>query len=203
MAAMETPSIIPNANQERLLDEISSFLRTVENLTPGKVLEDHLNHSYGPGTHYYDTFGSLVKQGLAEGWVANIEVQGRKYRRSRLCGPSERTSWFSVTTVFMDPSSTETQGEHEREKVLLGQYHKHPYGEINCVIPIDEGAELRGLAGWMGKGWPLLPSADDDEKRGSHHYPEARRGALVALFFLPAGRISYDAKPEDAKPDFV
>lgn len=39
------------------------------------------------------------------------------------------------------------------EEDFKGQYHAHPYGEINCVVPIDEGAELRGLNGWMGKGW--------------------------------------------------
>ncbi|WP_433299243.1 DUF4863 family protein [Pseudonocardia sp. CA-142604] len=27
---------------------------------------------------------------------------------------------------------------------------------------------------------------------GSHHYPEAEAGALIALYCLPAGRISYD-----------
>lgn len=26
-----------------------------------------------------------------------------------------------------------------------GQYHKHPYGEINCVVPIDPTFELEGL----------------------------------------------------------
>jgi hypothetical protein len=30
---------------------------------------------------------------------------------------------------------------------------------------------------------------------GSHHFPEAKGGAVIALFFLPAGRIAYDIKP--------
>jgi hypothetical protein len=37
----------------------------------------------------------------------------------------------------------------------------------------------------------------------SHHYPTVRGGPLVALFFLPAGRISYEAKPDDEQPHCV
>jgi len=72
--------------------------------------------------------------------------------------------------------------------VLRGQFHGHPYGEVNLVVPLDKGAELRGLQGWQGPGW----TAPDP---GSQHYPEVKGGALIALFYLPAGRISYDFKP--------
>jgi hypothetical protein len=34
----------------------------------------------------------------------------------------------------------------------------------------------------------------------SKSYPQVRGGALVALFFLPAGRISYGAIPGDPQP---
>nr|WP_244470378.1 DUF4863 family protein [Microvirga vignae] len=30
---------------------------------------------------------------------------------------------------------------------------------------------------------------------GCRHYPEVRGGAVIALFYLPAGRISYDFTP--------
>ena len=33
---------------------------------------------------------------------------------------------------------------------------------------------------------------------GSHHYPETKGGAIIALFFLPAGRIAYNIKAPDA-----
>jgi hypothetical protein len=48
-------------------------------------------------------------------------------------------------------------------------------------------AQLKGLQGWQGPGW----TAPDP---GSRHYPEVRGGAVIALFYLPAGRISYDFK---------
>ena len=87
-------------------------------------------------------------------------------------------------------SKDDTQGSDE---VYSGQYHQHPYGEINCVIPIDASAELKGMQGWQGAGW-TSPGA------GTHHYPQVRGGALVALFFLPAGRISYAVKPGMPQP---
>jgi hypothetical protein len=75
----------------------------------------------------------------------------------------------------------------------LCRSHQHPYGEINCVIQLTPGAELKGMSGWQGEGW-TSPGP------GTHHYPQVRKGALVALFFLPAGRISYAATPDMKQP---
>jgi len=74
-----------------------------------------------------------------------------------------------------------------------GQYHAHPYGEINCVVQLENSAELKGMQGWQGAGW-TSPGP------GTHHYPQVRGGALVALFFLPAGRIAYDKDPTHPQP---
>jgi hypothetical protein len=38
----------------------------------------------------------------------------------------------------------------ESQEEFSGQYHSHPYGEINCVVQIDENAELKGMQGWQG-----------------------------------------------------
>jgi len=109
---------------------------------------------------------------------------------------------MSITTVFFDS-----------KEVYAGQYHKvniaelnssdqitngvqHPYGEINCVVPIDDTFELEGLPvgeNWQGAGWTSLGP-------GTHHYPRSRGGRGVALFFLPSGRIAYDAKPGEPQP---
>lgn len=67
------------------------------------------------------------------------------------------------------------------EDVSSGQHHAHPYVEINCVMQIDKTAELKGMQGWQDAGWT---------SPGTHHYLLVRRGVLVALFFLPAGRSS-------------
>lgn len=114
--------------------------------------------------------------------MAETEIAGRDYRRGKIALPSAETRYFSITTVYMRSA-----------EAFRGQYHKHPYGEINCVVQIDPTAELRGMHGWQGAGW-TSPGP------GTHHYPEVRGGALVALFFLPAGRISYDAQPGMPQP---
>jgi len=53
----------------------------------------------------------------------------------------------------------------QSEEEYSGQYHKHPYGEINCVVQIDKTAELKGMQGWQGAGW-TSPGP------GTHHYPQ-------------------------------
>ncbi|KAJ7221289.1 p-hydroxylaminobenzoate lyase [Mycena pura] len=143
---------------------------------PGEQSEPQL----WAGTPYYEDFAALIRAGIAEGWVAQTEIDGRS---------SAATRFFSITTVYMDGNAS----PGAEDDVLRGQYwHAHPYGEITCVITLDK-AELRGMHGWQGAGW-TSPAA------GTHHFPETRGGALVALFFLPAGRISYNARPEMPQP---
>ena len=167
--------------------------------TPGRDLEEYLNTNHGPGNGIYDDLCSLTRQGLSEGWVANIEVDGKKYRRSKVSLPCEENKFFSITTVFVALRFTHSSIAKllyrymSSDSPYRGQYHSHPYGEINCVVQIDESAELKGMSGWQGAGW-TSPGA------GTHHYPEVRGGALIALFFLPAGRISYAKSPGDRQP---
>lgn len=114
--------------------------------------------------------------------MATTELDGQKYRRGKIALPSAESRYFSITTVYMD-----SQEEYS------GQYHAHPYGEFNCVVQVDPTAELMGMQGWQAAGW-TSPGP------GTHHYPQVRGGALVALFFLPAGRISYNAIPGMPQP---
>ncbi|KAM3541672.1 hypothetical protein BM221_007549 [Beauveria bassiana] len=178
-------------NCQKLIQRVADFLSEIENLTPGRDLEERLNHEYGPGNEFYDDFARIIRAGLEndEGWVATDEVQGANYRRTRISSPTEATRFCSITTVYMNPSTC-------NEEVLRGQYHLHPYGEINCVLPMAEDAQLKGMNGWQGAGW-TSPGP------GTHHYPEARGGPVVALFFLPAGRISYSVTPDVPQPSSV
>jgi hypothetical protein len=110
--------------------------------TPGKDLEKYLNTHYGSGNPIYEDLCRLTRKGVEEGWAANIDIDGRHYRRSKIALPKEETRYFSITTVYM-----------ESDDVFSGQYHSHPYGEINCVVQIDKTAELKGMQGWQGAGW--------------------------------------------------
>jgi uncharacterized protein DUF4863 len=171
-------------NREKLIARSIPFLEEIKDLTPGTEVEKWLNKTYGPGTDLYDELANLITAGLKEGWAANVDINGPRYRRSRICEPWGETHHFSITAVYMDSMA---DGENP-DFVFRGDYHGHPYGEINMVVPLNPTALLAGLNGWQGAGW-TAPSP------GSHHYPEAQGGALIALFFLPAGRISYDVKP--------
>jgi hypothetical protein len=83
--------------------------------TPGKDLERHLNENYGPGHPIYEDICALTRKGVEEGWAANIDIEGRHYRRSKIALPREDTRFFSITTVYM-----------QSDDVFSGQYHSHP-----------------------------------------------------------------------------
>jgi hypothetical protein len=78
---------------------------------------------------------------VKEGWAADIELAGPRYRRGQLAVPCAQTFFFSATVVLMD-STDSAQGNPECS--LRGGYHLHPYGEFNLVIPLDEAASLLG-----------------------------------------------------------
>jgi hypothetical protein len=171
-------------NRQKLIEASISFLDEIKDKTPGRALEQWLNTRYGPDSGLHRELSRLIKAGVAEGWAANEEVGGLNYRRSRILGPTTETNWFSITAVYMNSADSAAIDHPEGGRALRGQFHGHPYGEINLVAPLDSAAELRGLNGWQGAGWTA-------PEPGSRHFPEVRGGALIALFYLPAGRIAY------------
>jgi len=174
------------AGREALIERSLPFLAEVKDMTPGPEVERWLNERHGPDAALYRDLARLVAQGVEDGWAANVEIAGPTYRRSRLADPSERTRYFSITAVYID-SAGNAQGHADRR--FRGQYHGHPYGEFNLVVPVDPGAMLNGPLGWRSAGWTA-------PEPGSWHFPEAKGGAVIALFFLPAGRIAYRDAPQ-------
>jgi hypothetical protein len=172
-------------HREELIQKSVEFLKVVKDMTPNAEMERWLNKAYGPKTETYQSLARLIRLGVSEGWAANQEVEGPNYRRSRIHEPTAETFHFSITAVYMNSKKPRTFQDSRDNEILRGQFHGHPYGELNMVIPLDEGAELKGLQDWQGPGW----TAPDP---GSRHFPEVKGGALIALFYLPAGRISYD-----------
>jgi hypothetical protein len=174
-------------DRDGLIEAAIAFIGQIKDKTPGRDVENWLNDIHGPSSSVYKDLAHRVKQGVDQGWAANVEISGRHYRRSRLLEPCERSHYFSLTTVYMDSQASglnadrSTEGDH----TFRGHYHLHPYGEFNLVVPLSASAELMGPLGWRHAGW-TAPAP------GSHHYPEARGGALIAFFLLPSGRISYD-----------
>src|SRR5262249_13735146 len=129
-------------HREELIERSIPFLREVRDMTPSAAMEKWLNEKYGADSDLYRDLARLIKLGVQEGWAANQEVDGPNYRRSRILDPSPETFFFSITAVYMDSKDPKHFSDEHDDEVLRGQYHGHPYGELNLVIPIDEGAEL-------------------------------------------------------------
>jgi hypothetical protein len=173
------------SDRKRLIALSRDLLEEIQDMTEGTDAENWLNKKYGVGTPVFENISAMVKAGVIDGWAANIEIGGPMYRRSRIAELCRETLNFSITAVYMNSAGNV---QNNPENSLRGNYHAHPHGEFNMVIPLDERAALAGPNGWCHGGWTAPPPA-------SHHYPEAKGGAVIALFFLPAGRISYKVMP--------
>ena len=153
-------------------------------MTTGSEVEQWLNTKYGVESELYEDLSRLIALGVKEGWAANTEVAGPRYRRSRVVIPSAETLFFSATAVLLDSTDND---QNNTEGSFRANEHVHPYGEINLVVPVDDGAALAGPNGWCYGGW-TAPAP------GSRHFPEVKGGAVISLTFLPAGRIAIDVK---------
>ncbi|MBM7124026.1 DUF4863 family protein [Dyella flava] len=178
----QTPS---TQSKDELVARFIPLLQEVKDMTTSTQVEQWLNTKYGVESELYKDLARLITLGVKEGWAADIEVAGPRYRRSLVVTPSAETHFFSATAVLLD-STDNTQNNPEGS--FRANYHLHPYGEINLVVPLNEGAALAGPNGWCHGGW-TAPAP------GSHHFPEVKGGAVISLTFLPAGRITLDVKP--------
>jgi hypothetical protein len=176
----------PTSGKDELVARFIPFLQEVSNMTTSTEMEHWLNTKYGVDSELYKELSRLIILGVDEGWAANVEVAGPRYRRSLLTAPSADTFFFSITAVLMDSTNN---AQNNPEGSFRGGYHSHPYGEINLVVPLDAGAALAGPQGWRHGGWTA-------PEPGSHHFPEVKGGAVISLSILPAGRIAFDVKPQ-------
>lgn len=175
--------------KDQLVARLIPFLQEIKDLTMGSQVEQWLNKKYGVQSELYRDVSRLIRLAVDEGWAADVEVAGPRYRRSRLLAPSEETLFFSVMAILMDSrDNPQTVLQNNPEGSLRGGYHLHPYGELNLVVPLDAGAALAGPNGWCHGGWTA-------PEPGSAHFPEVKGGAVISLTFLPAGRIALDVKP--------
>ncbi|GGC89775.1 4-hydroxylaminobenzoate lyase [Undibacterium terreum] len=171
--------------KDKLVARLIPFLQEIKDMTASTEVEQWLNEKYGVESETYHELSGLIALAVEEGWAADTEIAGPRYRRSRVAEPCAETFFFSITAVLMDSTDN---SQNNPEGSFRGGYHLHPYGEFNLVVPLSEGAALAGPNGWCYGGWTVpMP--------GSHHFPETKGGAVVSLTFLPAGRIAFDVKP--------
>ncbi|CAB3757032.1 DUF4863 family protein [Paraburkholderia humisilvae] len=174
----QTPS---TSTKDDLVARFIPLLQEVKDMTAGTEVEQWLNTKYGVGSELYKDLARLTSLGVQQGWAADTEVAGPRYRRSRLAVPCAETFFFSATVVLLDSTDN---AQNNPEGSFRADYHLHPYGEFNLVIPLVKGAALAGPNGWCYGGW-TAPAP------GSHHFPEVKGGAVLSLTFLPAGRLAF------------
>lgn len=167
---MSTPAANPSAVTP---PAVAAFRERVSTLTAeiaGKpldaALDTWLNVHHGVASASYQQLKAACVQGVADGWLCKYEGGGLRY--GRIFKPADDLHGFSVDVVDM--------------KDVAGPHHVHPEGEIDLIMPINEGALFDGRpAGWM-----VTPA-------GSAHRPTVTNGRALVLYLLPQGRIEFTA----------
>jgi hypothetical protein len=127
-------------------------------------LDAWLNAECGPGSAAYREIEASCRAGVAAGWLCPREGGGIRY--GRIFKPADDLHGFSVDVVDMAD--------------VAGPHHVHPEGEIDLVMPIDEGARFDDRPA----GWVVMPP-------GSAHRPTVSQGRALVLYLLPQGRIDF------------
>ena len=123
-----------------------------------------LNAEHGAESATYRQLKQTCMAGVAEGWLCEREGGGVRY--GRIFKPSDDLHGFSVDVVDMAD--------------IAGPHHTHPLGEIDLIMPLDEGAQFDGHPA----GWLVCPP-------GSAHRPTVSNGRALVLYLLPQGSIEF------------
>jgi hypothetical protein len=145
-------------------EQIAEFSAQLAGRPLDAALDSWLNAEHGVGTVTYERLKQSCEAGVAEGWLCDREGGGVRY--GRIFKPAPDLGGFSVDVVDM--------------KDIAGPHHAHPTGEIDLIMPIDEGARFDGRAA----GWLVYPP-------GSAHPPTVTGGRALVLYLLPEGRIDF------------
>ena len=128
------------------------------------ALDAWLNAEHGPASASYRTLRAACETGVREGWLCEREGGGIRY--GRIFKPAPDLHGFSVDVVDMNN--------------IAGPHHSHPTGEIDLIMPMDEGARFDDRPA----GWLVCPP-------GSAHRPTVSGGRALVLYLLPEGRIEF------------
>jgi hypothetical protein len=145
---------------------VAELTREIADKPLDAALDAWLNQHLGVASTRYQQLKSACVQGVAEGWLCKYEGGGLRY--GRIFKPADDLHGFSVDVVDM--------------KDVAGPHHVHPEGEIDLIMPLDEGA----LFDDRPAGWMVTPA-------GSAHRPTVTNGRALVLYLLPKGLIEFTA----------
>ena len=144
------------------------LLAPVTALCAGRPLDDALgaalNEHFPADGERVAAIRAASDAAIAAGWMCAREAGGIRY--GRVLKPTPGSHGFSVDVVEMEE--------------VAGPHHRHPNGEIDLILPHDDGARFDGHgAGWLVYG------------PGSAHPPTVTGGAARILYLLPDGAIEF------------
>ena len=149
---------------DQFREQIKQLTNRIAGRTLDASLDDWLNTEYGVGSTTYRQLKQSCMAGAAEGWLCDREGGGIRY--GRIFKPADDLHGFSVDVVDM--------------KDIAGPHHAHPLGEIDLIMPLDDGAQFDGRPA----GWLVCPP-------GSAHQPSVSSGRALVLYLLPQGSIEF------------
>lgn len=145
-------------------EQIAQMTALLANRPLDADLDAWLNAEHGVESASYRQLKQTCVAGVAEGWLCNREGGGIRY--GRIFKPADDLHGFSVDVVDMTD--------------IAGPHHVHPNGEIDLIMPLDEGAQFDGRPA----GWLVCPP-------GSAHQPTVSSGRALVLYLLPQGSIEF------------
>ena len=148
----------------RFRDLVQNVTRASAGVPLDGALERKLNREFPAGGEVYRALEGACRDGIAAGWMCTQGGGQRKF--GRIFEPAEDLDGFSVDVVDIDD--------------LVGNYHRHPTGEIDLIMPVAPEATFDA----RGAGWLVYPP-------GSGHRPTVKKGRVVILYLLPQGRIEW------------
>lgn len=154
---------------ELFLDRLSpvlAFARTLDVKDPAAA-KAALDEAFPMDGDTMLELRALVRRGVEERWLAEREAGGVRFSRPR---KAQDASDVSVDVVHMDRP---------------GPGHTHPNGEIDLCFAVSGEPRFDGAP----EGWMVYPPA-------SWHVPTVEGGVMDIVYFLPAGAIRFEAKPE-------
>lgn len=146
------------------IEHLAKVTGSVGSIELGPQLESKLNQEFPSGGEWFEAMFAMCRKGAEEGWLCGRVADGIKFGRAVKAGSI--THGMSVDVVEMDD--------------VVGPHHGHPNGEIDLVMPLDDGAQFDGVRA----GWKVYPA-------GSAHNPTVTGGKAVVLYLLPDGAIEF------------
>ena len=151
-----------------VIKNLAPKLTDITGWLAGRSIDDDLaaalNEAYPPQGNWCQEVESLCRQGMENGELGRHEAGGIRF--GRVFKPNPDYHGFSLDIVHMQD--------------VAGPHHRHPHGEIDLVLPLDETARFDGQA----RGWVVYPP-------DSAHHPTVTGGKAIVLYLLPAGAIEF------------